>query len=175
MAGAAEVEYAGFLRRFAAMLIDSLILVIITTPLAYLFSEGAYYPGLDPQGDMLAQMAFIQFDWSYLLINDLLPMALIVFCWMRYRATPGKALMDCQVVDASTFENLRIGQAVLRYLGYFLSALPLGLGFLWIIWDRKKRGFHDLLAHTAVIRLPLNHAAAVEADKPIEQLMKEVE
>jgi len=172
---AGEVQYAGFLRRLAASLIDTLILLIVLTPLAYFFSQGTYFPGLDPEGDMLAQMADIDFEWSYLLINDLLPMALIIFFWVRYRGTPGKQLMDCQVVDASTFSNLRIGQSVLRYVGYFISLLPLGLGFFWIIWDKKKRGFHDLLAHTVVIRLPANHLAAVEADKPIEQLMKEVE
>lgn len=170
-----EVRYAGFLRRFAAMLIDTLLLLIILTPLAYFFSRGAYFPGLDPEAEVLEQLATVHFDWNYLLINDLLPMGLIVFFWVRYRATPGKQLMDCQVVDAATFGNLRIGQAVLRYVGYFLSLLPLGLGFLWIIWDRKKRGFHDLLAHTVVIRLPLNHIAAVEADKPLERLIKEVE
>lgn len=170
-----EVSYAGFLRRFAAMLIDTLLLLILLTPLAWLFSQGAYFPGLDAEGAVLEQLATVHFDWNYLLINDLLPMGLIIFFWVRYRATPGKQLMDCQVVDAATFDNLRIGQAVLRYVGYFLSLLPLGLGFLWIIRDRNKRGFHDLLAHTVVIRLPLNHSAAVEADKPLEQLIKEVE
>ena len=175
MAVAEGIEYAGFLRRFAAMLFDTLLLTIILAPLLYFFSSGAYLPGLDPQGDVLAQMANVSFDWRYLLINDLLPPALVAFFWVRYRATPGKMLMDCQVVDASTFDNLRIGQAVLRYVGYFLSLLPLGLGFLWILWDKRKRGFHDLLAHTVVIRLPLSHSAAVEAGKPLEQLIKEVE
>ena len=175
MQGQGRVEYAGFMRRLAASLIDTLILLIVLTPLAYFFSEGAYFPGLDPEGDVVAQMAVINFDWSYLLINDLLPMVLIIFFWVRFRGTPGKQLMDCQVVDATTFDNLRVGQSVLRYAGYFVSLLPFGLGFLWIIWDKKKRGFHDLLAHTVVIRLSTNHSAAVEAAKPIERLMKEVE
>ena len=175
MEGQGQVEYAGFLRRLAASLIDTLILLIVLTPLAYFFSKGAYFPNLDPEGDVLAQMATIDFDWNYLLINDLLPMVLIIFFWVRFRGTPGKQLMDCQVVDASTFDNLRTGQSVLRYVGYFISLLPLGLGFLWIIWDKKKRGFHDLLAHTVVIRISASQIAATEADKSIDQLMKEVE
>lgn len=101
-------------------------------------------------------------------------MVLVIFFWVRYRGTPGKHLMNCQVVDATTFGNLRVRQALLRYVGYFISLLPLGLGFFWIIRDKKKRGFHDLIAHTVVIHLPINHIAAVEADKPIEQLLKEV-
>jgi len=170
-----QVRYAGFLRRFAAMLIDSLILLIVLTPLAYFFSKGSYFPGLDPQGNIAVQLATIPFDWNYLLINDLLPMVLIIFFWVRFRGTPGKQLMDCQVVDATTFDNLRVGQSLLRYFGYFVSMLPLGLGFLWIIWDRKKRGFHDLIAHTVVVRISSNHAAATEAGKSVEQLMKEAE
>lgn len=171
---APQVQYAGFLRRLAATLIDTLILLIVLTPLLYFFTQGTYLPGYDPEGDVAAQLATLEFDWIYLLLNDLLPMALVIFFWVRFRGTPGKQLMDCQVVDATTFDNLRVGQAILRYLGYFVSMLPLGLGFLWIIWDRKKRGFHDFIAHTVVIRLSANHAAAKEASKSVEQLMKEL-
>jgi uncharacterized RDD family membrane protein YckC len=174
MAEAQQVEYAGFLRRLAASLIDTLILLIILTPLGYFFSQGAYFPNLDPERDIMAQMAVIQFDWSYLLINDLLPMVLIVFFWVRFRGTPGKQLMDCEVVDASTFDNLRVGQSILRYVGYFVSLLPLGLGFFWIIWDRKKRGFHDLLAHTVVVRVDRSRVDNL-ADEPLEKLMREAE
>ncbi|PYJ14581.1 MAG: RDD family protein, partial [Verrucomicrobia bacterium] len=43
-------------------------------------------------------------------------------------------------------------QAFLRSLGTVVSVAPLGLGFLWIIWSREKRGWHDFLARTWVIR-----------------------
>lgn len=170
---AEAVQYAGFLRRLAASLIDTLILLIILTPLAYFFSQGEYFPGLDPNADVAAQLTLIDFDWSYLLINDLLPMALVVFFWVRFRATPGKQLMDCEVVDATTLKNLRPGQAVIRYVGYIVSLLPLGLGFLWILWDRKKRGFHDFLAHSVVILVDRSRDSL--AEQPLEQLMKDAE
>jgi uncharacterized RDD family membrane protein YckC len=172
---AGQVQYAGFWRRFAAMLIDSLILLIVLTPLAYFFSNGSYLPGFDPEGDIPAQLAAIPFDWNYLLINDLLPMVLVIFFWVRFRATPGKQLMDCAVVDATTHDNLSVGQSVKRYLGYLVSMLPFCLGFLWIAWDKKKRGFHDYLAHTVVIRITSSHAEDKDAHKSVEQLMKEVE
>ncbi len=170
MAEADQVDYAGFLSRLAATLVDTLLLFLILTPLNYLFSAGSYIPETSsiPSGGG-------GIDWSALLVNDLLPMVLIIFFWVCYRATPGKMLMDCQVVDATTLENLRPGQALLRYVGYFLSLLPLGLGFLWILWDKQHRGFHDLIAHTVVLRLPINHSAGIEAAKTLEQLMKEVE
>ncbi len=42
--------------------------------------------------------------------------------------------------------------AIVRYLCYFISAIPFLLGFLWIIWDPKKQGFHDKIVGTVVVR-----------------------
>ena len=39
---------------------------------------------------------------------------------------------------------------MLRFLAYFVSALPLYLGFLWIALDRRKQGWHDKIARTIV-------------------------
>ncbi|WP_413760865.1 RDD family protein [Vibrio vulnificus] len=39
-----------------------------------------------------------------------------------------------------------------RYFAYYISFLPLGLGVIWIVFDSKKRSWHDKLANTVVIR-----------------------
>jgi len=39
-----------------------------------------------------------------------------------------------------------------RYFGYFLASIPLGLGLLWVAFDKRKQGWHDKLAGTVVIR-----------------------
>jgi uncharacterized RDD family membrane protein YckC len=67
-------------------------------------------------------------------------------------ATPGKLLMSCHVVDAKTGNRISVLQAILRYFGYIISLLSLCLGFLWIIWDKRKQGFHDKIAGTVVIQ-----------------------
>lgn len=41
-------------------------------------------------------------------------------------------------------------KAIAKYFGYFISG-PC-LGFLWIIWDEQKQGWHDKIAGTYVIR-----------------------
>lgn len=170
-----EVQYAGFLRRLAASAFDTLLLFVVLTPAGYIVTQGSYYPDPESQRSLTALFTFFGFDLTYLVINDLLPMALIIFFWVRFRATPGKQLMECEVVDATTHENLRIGQSLLRYIGYFISLLPLGLGFLWIIWDKKKRGFHDLLAHTIVLRIDPDYAVDDLARQPLEKLIRGVE
>ena len=51
-----------------------------------------------------------------------------------------------------TGAGLTWGQSVGRYLGYFLATLPLGLGLIWVAFDKKKQGWHDKLAHTVVVK-----------------------
>jgi uncharacterized RDD family membrane protein YckC len=45
-----------------------------------------------------------------------------------------------------------IGRALARYLAYVPSAIILGGGFLMIAWRQDKRGLHDLICDTVVIR-----------------------
>jgi uncharacterized RDD family membrane protein YckC len=46
------------------------------------------------------------------------------------------------------------GVAVVRALGLLLAIVPLGLGFLWIAWDKDRQGWHDKIAGTTVRRAP---------------------
>ncbi|MFQ5987264.1 MAG: RDD family protein [Dehalococcoidia bacterium] len=41
----------------------------------------------------------------------------------------------------------------MRYLGYIVCALTLGIGFLIIAFDDRKQGLHDKIANTYVIPL----------------------
>lgn len=66
--------------------------------------------------------------------------------------SPGKKMLGIRVVDARG-NSLEFWRTALRELpGKFLSGLFLGLGFLWVAWDRRKRGWHDYLAGTYVVR-----------------------
>ena len=48
-------------------------------------------------------------------------------------------------------ERVKPLRAVFRYLGYILAALPLFLGFAWILVDDRRQGWHDKLSGTYVI------------------------
>jgi uncharacterized RDD family membrane protein YckC len=39
----------------------------------------------------------------------------------------------------------------LRFIGCWISAIPLFFGFIWIIFDRRRQAWHDKLAGTQVI------------------------
>jgi uncharacterized RDD family membrane protein YckC len=141
-----QVRYAGFWRRFGATLIDAILFSILASLLLFLMYGEAYFDWAATSGDV-----FVSYGWGEFAVNNLLPMVISVACWVTLAGTPGKLLMGCHVVDARSFRKVTIGQGVIRYLCYFLSALPLCLGFFWIAWDKRKQGFHDKIAKTVVI------------------------
>jgi uncharacterized RDD family membrane protein YckC len=66
--------------------------------------------------------------------------------------TPGKIALGIKVVNAQG-EVPGIGRAALREIvGKIASAIVFLLGFFWIGWDRRKRGWHDHIAGTFVVR-----------------------
>jgi uncharacterized RDD family membrane protein YckC len=89
---------------------------------------------------------------AYFLISYVLPAVAVIAFWSTKHATPGKMLIGAKIVDAKTGEYPSLKQHVIRYLGYFLSTFALGLGFIWVAFDRRKQGWHDKLAGTVVVR-----------------------
>lgn len=143
-----DIVYAGFWRRAAAWLLDALLLF----PLLVLLLQLAY--GRDYWRWLAGGAEGGLYGTLELLISYLLPLAYVLIGWCLFRGTPGKRVLGCLVVDARTGRALGPGRALLRLAGYVLSYLPLGLGFFWIGWDRRKQGFHDKLAGSLVLREP---------------------
>ena len=81
----------------------------------------------------------------------LLAVAYNVGAWTLFGATLGKALLGLRVVGPDG-KPPRIGRALLRCAGYWLSAVPFMLGFLAILVDPQRRAWHDRLAKTSVVR-----------------------
>ncbi len=137
-------EYVGFFMRFVASGIDSLLLLAIIVPLGWSKFHTAFDPAhpLTMHNDGL--LGFVV-NWV------LLPAAVVLF-WRFRGGTPGKMLIGAEIVDAATLGPPSNLQLVIRYLGYFISTIFIGLGFLWIIWDARKQGWHDKLGRTVVVR-----------------------
>jgi uncharacterized RDD family membrane protein YckC len=129
------VEYVGFWRRFVANFVDSFLMIVLLVPLILLLSGNP--SEAEESGNLL---------WS------LFQMGIILAFWIYKSATPGKMLMSAYIVDAKTGGKPSAGQFIVRYLMYFVSALVLFLGFIWIAFDSRKQGWHDKVAGTVVIR-----------------------
>jgi uncharacterized RDD family membrane protein YckC len=149
-------EYADFGTRLLATIMDLIWLFVVVGLALYLLLDVKLMAVYD---DINAWQ-----DWKLILIKDVFPFLLIVFFWLHYAATPGKILADCKIVDATSGKPIGFMQAIIRYLAYIISILPLGLGFLWIIWDHRKQAWHDKIANTVVIMHD-------EADVPLAKLL----
>ena len=69
--------------------------------------------------------------------------------WRLFGQTPGKWVMGLKVV-ASNGGTMKSGRSLLRFFGYWISALPFYAGFAWILGP-ARRGWHDRLAGTEVV------------------------
>ncbi|MBY0354161.1 MAG: RDD family protein, partial [Rickettsiales bacterium] len=93
-------------------------------------------------------LLLLEYFVSYLLMTPVLALM-----WGYASTTPGKWVMRLRIVDAQTLGKMSGRQMILRLAGYFIAIFPLGAGILWIACDKKKRGWQDYFASTAVIRV----------------------
>lgn len=150
--------------RMLASVIDSLLSIVILLPVFNIF-RNIYGPDeiqlllatgeLKPEN--LSNAQFLELltkqITSFTLQNAIIAIAVILF-WIYCSATPGKMLLKMKIVDAKTGARPSRKQCIIRYFGYIISILPLGLGFIWIYYDRKKQGWHDKIAGTVVLIAP---------------------
>jgi uncharacterized RDD family membrane protein YckC len=140
---ATRLNYAGFWIRFAATLMDGIILMPVLL-LSYFFiipKLAAASVGGDATGlQIVVQIGYFLFQAAYK-----------IFFPGRFGATPGQMVAGLKIVreDGSPI-NYRI--ATLRFLAEIVSALILYIGYLMIAFDDQKRALHDRLVNTRVIR-----------------------
>ncbi len=73
-----------------------------------------------------------------------------ILAWLLVGKTVGKALMGLRVLGRDG-RKLTWRQAIIRALAYYVSALPLFLGYLWVLVDDERQTWHDRLAKTIVV------------------------
>lgn len=156
--GAPAVRYAHPGRRLFAWLIDVLLLLFVLRLLHFL--PLLQDPTLVLARELPAPMAL---PWPLLLLAAML--ASVAF-WHCCSGTPGKLLAGIQVVAVRDGAAPGLGQGLLRFAGYGLSLLPVALGFLWVLRDRRRQGFHDKLGRTLVLEDD-------ESAKSLDQLLRE--
>lgn len=151
-----ELIYAGFWRRVGAYLLDALLLGVLSFVLL-LMAYGTTYME-DPNAYWGPMQALISYG---------LPPALVLLFWTQKSRTPGKMAVAATIVDAQTGAKPSTKQFVIRYVAYIVSALPLCLGFLWIVFDSRKQGWHDKLAGTVVVQRKGGSSEPVRFEAPL--------
>jgi uncharacterized RDD family membrane protein YckC len=151
----ARVQVVGFFRRAAAGVVDATILSAVFAVLGSIVALATGHPlprlsqlGPDYLVDLAVNGSFAA-EAGLVLAGILAFLYFFIFHTLRGQ-TPGKRLCRVRLIDGYG-ETPSPGRALIRSLAYVPSLLCLGLGFLWIGFDREKRGLHDWLADTYVV------------------------
>ena len=73
--------------------------------------------------------------------------------WAWRGQTLGQLALNIRVVKTDG-SDVDLRAAVLRFLGYILCFVTLGIGFLVSVFDAHRQGLHDKIADTYVVRSP---------------------
>ncbi|MBI2366187.1 MAG: RDD family protein [Deltaproteobacteria bacterium] len=144
-----EVRWGGFFRRACAFVVDLVVILALASVMVLLTYIG-YKVGLSAHGRSVTwgnvKPLLIFLSWGGI---GLATVYFVLFHGMEGK-TIGKWLLGLKVVGAEQ-GAITYRRAFLRWLAT-VGLAPLALGFLWVLWSREKRAWHDYLAGTWVIR-----------------------
>jgi uncharacterized RDD family membrane protein YckC len=146
-----NVRWGGFFRRAGASLIDFVMIILLFTLMGIMAYVG-FKVGLAAHDRPISWsnaaplMSFLTFAGM-----GLTTAYFVVFHGMEGK-TIGKWLLGLRVVSMDQ-AALTYRQALLRWVGTVgFGLVSFGLSFLWVLWQRERRSWHDFLARTWVIR-----------------------
>lgn len=136
---------AGFWVRVLASVIDNILIYAITV-LIFVLRTGIKLE-VAITGEGLSEVQ----TWVLTFLELGLGITYSTFAIGRWGKTIGKAILGLKVTrnDGS---RLTYWRSFGRYWAYYLSLIPLGLGFIWIALTSHKRGWHDHICDTRVIK-----------------------
>lgn len=121
---AATLPRAGFWLRFAAAMLDVVMIAVLSSMLFWL---GGGFP-------------------LWLAVYS-------VVMWATKGTTIGGIICGLKVVRVDD-RPMDWSVAAVRGLGAFLSLAVAGLGFIWVVFDDEKQSWHDKIAGTTIVRVP---------------------
>lgn len=137
----ASLPHCGLLRRLGAIAYDSLLLaavLILASGLALLVTGGeTARPGNPFMTSYFFLVSFLFYAWF----------------WMHGGQTLGMRAWRIRVQQLDG-RNITPWQALLRFIMSIIAWLPLGLGFLWSLFDREQRTWHDRFSETVLVVIP---------------------
>lgn len=170
------VEYRGAFSRAVAIILDIVVLFIVHTILAALFGTETAIGETEDTIKMLPQWALFIMGFVY-----------FVGFWVWRGQTPGKMLMGAKIVKTDG-SPIGFGRSLLRYIVYMAYGTAIGytinnlyvavvialIPLVIVIFSKRKRGLHDLVAGTCVInsrpRVRIDYTTEQEADEAEEGL-----
>jgi len=129
-------DLAGAGSRLISYLIDWLIFVMISVTLVNVIILTSY------DANVAMIVAFL-----YMFIS----VAYFTYFFGKGQ-TPGMMAMKIKLIGVDGTYPIGYNKGFLRLIGIIISSLPFNLGFIWILIDKRKQGWHDKIAGTYVVK-----------------------
>lgn len=134
--GKSGMELAGVGSRFVSVIIDGIIVNIIKYILIAII--------------MVMGVSFIEAS----LITGYISIPIVAVYLIYFFGngqTPGMMAMKIKLIRTDRNPEIGYWKGFLRWIGLGISALVLGIGYLWILIDKNKQGWHDKIADVYVV------------------------
>jgi uncharacterized RDD family membrane protein YckC len=155
------MTYAGFWKRFAAYLIDSIIIGCVVGIFMMIFGIGLFTSMATMDEMQMEQMD--QEDATALaagVVGGMMTLGLVAAAaqWLYFalmessakQGTLGKMALGIIVTDMNG-NRLSFGRATGRYFGKILSGMILCIGYIMAGFTEKKQALHDMIAGCLVV------------------------
>jgi len=139
-------EHAGFLPRFVAWIIDTIIFGVVAWILS-LVGLGANYG----YGSGMGYESGFNLGGIGTVITVLISLAYYVYLDGMQGASIGKRVMKLKVVGTNGAMPIGPGPGVIRWLIKIIPVLNI-IAYIWILFDAEKQGLHDKIANTFVVK-----------------------
>jgi uncharacterized RDD family membrane protein YckC len=149
-------QYAGIITRLAAFVIDTIALSASIVFISWFVRTSLSMLQLERISQLTPLLqeiyAFILSPLFGSVASFIFVIFYYVFFWWLAGQSIGKAVMGIKIVP-NRGGKMTFTRSLLRFVGYIISALPLGLGFWWVLFDDRRLAWHDHLANTCVVYL----------------------
>ena len=142
------VFYAGNGARFFAYLVDLFIMAVIMVAVTVVLNVIAAAAASNGYTRLAGASVL------FLLAIFLVYLVYMPWFWGHGGQTPGMKVFHLRVVRENDGGPVTMGQAFVRLIGFWVSIAVFYLGFIWILFDARRQGWHDKIAGTVVIAVP---------------------
>ncbi len=139
-AGASQVAYGGFWIRLVAYIIDAILISLVMGAVGAVVGFNFFSPDMESYSSS-ANFLSLLIAWLYFALLES----------SERGATVGKMAMGLRVVSDQG-QRLSFLNATGRYFAKIVSAIILCIGFIMIAFTDRKRGLHDMIASTLVVK-----------------------
>jgi uncharacterized RDD family membrane protein YckC len=139
----------GLFRRLASIIYDGMLVMgLIVLAITLVVILLGFFLGWDD-----IDTAALRRNPFYIAYLCLVPALFFIGFWSLAGETLGMRAWRMRIVRMDGGRPT-LGEATIRYLAAILSWAALGLGFLWVLFDRERMAWHDRLSGTRLVLVP---------------------